>query len=573
MKNIDIATVFWDIADLLEIKGENKFKVRAYRTAAQAVENLPKEIEVMLEEGEDLKGIPGVGEAIATKTAELVSTGKLAYYENLKADFPEGITKLLEIRGVGPKTAFKLSESGIRTIDELEKAIKDGQVAGLFRLGEKTSENILRQIQVLRNRDERVPIGEALPVVEEIVSALQLTTDVENLGAAGSLRRFRETVGDIDLMGTSNDPEHVINAFINLPIVKEVLAKGPTKATVVLRKRGLQVDLRMVEHDSFGSLLQYFTGSKQHNIILRQRAQKHGLKLSEYGITDVLTDKLEKFATEEDFYHRLGLQYIPPEIREGNQELDLAEQNAIPQLLQRTDIKGDLHIHSDWSDGQDSIKLMAEEARALGYQYIAITDHSAGRGVAHGLDGELLKQQTEEIVKLNKQMKDIRILSGTEVDIKADGSLDLPQEVLVNLDIVIAAIHSSMGQTREQVTKRVIGAIANPNVDIIAHPTCRILGEREPIDLDIEAVFKSAVQYNKALEINAMPDRLDLKDTYVQRAHELGVMLVLGTDSHSKAHLNFMTFGIGVARRGWCQPDHVLNTRPLKEVLKYLRKN
>jgi DNA polymerase (family X) len=573
MKNIDIATVFWDIADLLEIKGENKFKVRAYRTAAQAIENLPKEVEVMLEEGEDLKGIPGVGEAIATKTAELASTGKLAYYENLKAGFPEGITKLMEIRGVGPRTAFKLSESGIKTIDELEKAIKDGHVAGLFRLGEKTAENILRQIQALRNRDERIPIGEALPVVEEIVSALRLTTDVKNLGAAGSLRRFRETVGDIDLMGTSNDPEQVINAFVNLPIVKEVLAKGPTKASVVLRKRGLQVDLRMVEHDSFGSLLQYFTGSKQHNIILRQRAQKHGLKLSEYGITDVSTDNLEKFATEEDFYHRLDLQYIPPEIREGNQELDLAEQNAIPQLLQRSDIKGDLHIHSDWSDGQDSIKLMAEEARALGYQYIAITDHSAGRGVAHGLDSERLKRQTEEIAKLNRQMKDIRILSGTEVDIKADGSLDLPEEVLVNLDIVIAAIHSSMGQTREQITKRVIGAIANPNVDIIAHPTCRILGEREPIDLDIEAVFKSAVQYNKALEINAMPDRLDLKDTYVQRAHELGVMLVLGTDSHSKAHLNFMTFGIGVARRGWCQPEHVLNTRPLKEVLKYLRKN
>ncbi len=573
MKNTDIAGVFWDIADLLEVKGENKFKIRAYRTAAQAIENLPREIEVMVAEGEDLKSIPGVGEAITKKTSELLTTGKLGYYEELKAEFPEGITRLLEIPGVGPRTALKLSESGIKTIDELEQAIKDGRVAGLFRLGDKTADNILHQIQALRNRDKRIPIGEALPVVEEIVSALQLTTDVRNLGAAGSLRRFRETVGDIDLMGTSHNPENVINAFVNLPSVKEVLAKGPTKASVVLKIKGIQVDLRMVEHDSFGSLLQYFTGSKQHNIILRQRAQKQGLKLNEYGITDVATDKLEKFSNEEDFYHRLGLQYIPPEIREGEGELELAGQNAIPRLIQLSDVKGDLHVHTDWSDGLESVEIMAKKAGNLGYQYIAITDHSAGRGIAHGLDAERLRRQIDRIKELNKQLEGIRILSGTEVDIKADGSLDFSDEILADVDIVIAAIHSGMRQSQEQITRRVVGAIANPNVDVIAHPTCRLLNEREPVAIDMEAVFKAAVRYNKALEINAMPDRLDLKDIHAQGAHKLGVKLVLGTDAHSSTHFDFMKFGVGVARRGWCQPEHILNTLSLRDVLKFLRRN
>ncbi len=573
MKNTAIAKVFQDMADLLELKGENKFKIRAYQRAARTIEQLPREIEIMLQEGEDLQTIPGVGEAIAKKTAELVNTGKLGAYEELKSQFPEGITRLLEIPGIGPKTANKLStELGIQSVDELEKAIKDGRVAGLFRLGDKTAENILQQIQAVRRKDQRIPIGAALPVVDEVLNALGKLPGVKNLTAAGSLRRFKETVGDIDLMGTADNPEEVINAFVSLPQIREVVAKGPTKATVIL-PGGLQADLRMVEHDSFGSLLQYFTGSKQHNITLRTKEQKRGLKLSEYGITDDKTNKLEKFATEEAFYRRLGLQYIPPEIREDQGETELAEKGKVPKLIELSDIKGDVHIHTDWSDGQDSIEDMAKAARALGYQYMAITDHSAGRGIAHGLSEERLRQQIEEIKRLNEKIKGIRIFTGTEVDIRADGSIDLPQKVLADLDVVIAAIHSAMNQSQEQITKRILGALKNPHIDIIAHPTCRLLGEREPAAVDMEAVFQAAIKYNKALEINAMPSRLDLKDIHIYRARELGVKLIMGTDSHRTEHLRLMRFGIGIARRGWCQPKDILNTRSTKEMLVFIRKN
>jgi len=573
MKNTAIAKVFQDMADLLELKGENVFKIRAYQRAARTIEHLPKEIEIMLQEGEDLQTIPGIGEAIAKKTIELVNTGKLHVYEELKSQFPEGITTLLEIPGIGPKTANRLStELGVKSVDDLEQAIKDGRVAGLFRLGGKTADNILQQIQAMRRKDQRIPIGEALPVVDEVLGALRPLPGVKNLTAAGSLRRFRETVGDIDLMGTADNPEEVINAFVNLPQIREVLAKGPTKASVIL-PGGLQADLRMVEHDSFGSLLQYFTGSKQHNITLRTREQKKGLKLSEYGITDVKTDKLEKFATEEAFYRRLGLQYIPPEIREDHGEIDLAEQGKVPKLVELSDIKGDIHVHTDWSDGRDSIEDMAKAAKSLGYQYLAITDHSAGRGIAHGLSEERLKKQIEEVKRLNEQLKGIRIFTGTEVDIRADGSIDLPDKLLVDLDVVVAAIHSAMNQSQEQITRRILGAIENPHIDAIAHPTCRLLGEREPVAVDMEAVFRAAIKYNKALEINAMPSRLDLKDIHIYRARELGVKLIMGTDSHSTAHLGFMRFGIGIARRGWCQPKDILNTKPTKEMLAFLRKN
>ena len=570
MKNSEIAKVFQDIADLLELKQENQFKIRAYQKVVRAIEHLPVEVEQLVAE-DKLKEVPGVGEAITKKITELVTTGHLGYYEKLKAEFPEGISTLLDVPGIGPKTAMLLSsELGVRSVDELEAAIVGGQVARLYRMGDKTAENILHQIQALRRKDQRLPIGEALPVVDEILTRLGQVPGVRNLAPAGSLRRFRETIGDIDLMGTADDAREAIQTFTSLPQVKEVLASGTTKASVVV-SGGLQVDLRIVEHDSFGSTLQYFTGSKQHNINLRERAHRMGLKLSEYGITKLATQELEKFATEEAFYLRQGLEFIPPELREGQQEIERAERGAIPRLVELSDIKGDLHVHTNWSDGRDSIEAMALAARAAGYQYLGIADHSGGRGIAHGLDEERLKQQILEIKELNQKISGIHIFCSMEVDIRADGSLDMPDELLGELDTVIAAVHSSMNQSQEQMTRRIIRAIENPNVDILAHPTCRLLPGREPVAVDMEAVFQAAVKTKTILEINGMPSRLDLKDIHAYRARELGVKLVINTDAHSAEHLEFMRFGIGVARRGWCQAQDILNTRPLEEVIAYLK--
>ncbi len=571
MKNSEVAKVFADIADLLELKGENLFKIRAYQKVVRSIEHLPVELEQLVKE-DRLKEVPGVGEAITKKITELVTTGHLGYYENLKAEFPEGISTLLDIPGVGPKTAMSLStELDISSVDELEAAIVGGQVARLYRMGDKTAENILHQIQALRRKDQRIPIGEALPVVDEILTRLGQVPGVKNLAPAGSLRRFRETVGDIDLMGTADDAREIMQTFVSLPQVKEVLVSGTTKSSMVVAG-GLQVDLRIVEHDSFGSLLQYFTGSKQHNINLRERAHRRGLKLSEYGITSLATDELEKFATEEAFYERQGLEFIPPELREGQQEVERAEQGTLPKLVGLSDMKGDLHVHTEWSDGRDSIEAMALAARDLGYQYLGIADHSGGRGIAHGLDAERLRQQILGIKELNQKISGIHIFSGLEVDIRADGSLDMPDELLAELDIVTAAVHSAMNQSQEQMTRRIIKAIENPNVDVLAHPTSRLLPGREPVAVDMEAIFQAAVGTNTALEINAMPSRLDLKDIHTYRARELGVKLIINTDAHSTEHLEFMRFGVGVARRGWCQAQDILNTRPLEEVIAYLRR-
>jgi len=572
MKNSDIAVVFENIADLLELKGENKFKVRAYSRAAQIISHLSEEMELMLEEGRDFRDIQGIGEAIANKSVELINTGKLKFYEDLKAQFPEGIISLLDIPGIGPKTAYRLAtELGVGSVEQLEQAISDGRVASLERMGEKTANNILHAIEAFRRKDTRIPLGEALPVVDEVIAALQKVPGVRNLMPAGSLRRFRETVGDIDLMGTSDDPEAVIAAFVKLPQVRQVLSQGPTKASVVL-PRGLQADLRMVEHDAFGSLLQHFTGSKEHNVALRTRTQAQGLSLSEYGITDVKTGEIHKFADEHSFYRFLGLEYIPPEIREDMGEIDLAARNAIPELVELKHIKGDLHSHTTASDGLDSMEDMARAARALGYEYLAITDHSSGRNIPTEKKLERVLRQTAEIKRINSLSLGIYLLDGVEVDIRADGSLDLPDDVLAGLDVVIASVHSSFLQEKAQMTRRVIGAIENPNVDMVAHPTCRKIGEREPVDIDLEAVFKAAAKYGKAMEINSMPERLDLKDLHAFRARELGVMLSLGTDSHATIHLGLMKFGIGVARRAWCKPGDILNTRPLKEILQFLKK-
>ncbi|MFN3974675.1 MAG: DNA polymerase/3'-5' exonuclease PolX [Dehalococcoidia bacterium] len=571
--NEEIARLFDKMAGLLELKGENVFKIRAYQRAARAIERYPEPLELLVHQGraDDLRQIPGIGEAIAGKIVELMQTGRVSAYEELKAQFPPGVLALMEIPGVGPKTALRLvQELGIQTVEELEQAILDGRVASLPRLGQKSAENILKAIQATRSKERRIPLGQALPVAEAVVAALkERLPSIKEAVPVGSIRRWRDTVGDIDIMVVGKDSQAVIDAFVRLPLVAQVLAHGPKKGSVVVHQ-GLQVDLRVVDEDAFGSMLQYFTGSKQHNILLRDYANRMGLSLSEYGITDLKTGTIEKFATEEAFYARLGLPWIPPELREGLTEIEAAARRALPTLVTLGDIKGDFHVHTDWSDGQDPLEDMVAAAKALGYQYIAITDHSQGLGIARGLTPERLQEQKRLLRHLEDRYS-IRIFHGSEVDIRADGSLDLPDEAMAQLDVVVAAVHSSLKQPREKMTQRVIHALRNPYVTVLAHPTARLLGEREPVEIDLEAVFRAAKDTGVALEINASPDRLDLKDTHILRAKDLGIPMVISTDAHRTEMLRNMRFGVAQARRGWCEPKDVLNAWPLESVEAWLQ--
>jgi DNA polymerase (family 10) len=570
MNNTEIVRVLENIAALLDLKGENVFKSRAYQKAARSVEMLPEEVSKLVAQ-DRLKEIPGVGEAIAKKLVELATTGRLEYYEKLKSEFPGGISALLEVPGIGPRTALLIArELNIGSLDELEKAILDGRVARLPRLGEKTADNILRQIQAFRRKksENRTPLGAVLPVVDTLLTCLKDVPGLKNLTAAGSLRRFRDTIGDIDLVGTADDPSPAIQAFITLPQVGEVLEKGPNKASVLL-KDGLQVDLRVVGHAEYGSALIHATGSKQHNVDLRTRAERMGLSLSEYGITDKKSGVLERFETEEGFYRRQGLEYIPPEIREGQREIELAEKGRLPGLVEVTDIQGDLHLHSEWSDGHGSLEQLLQAGLNRGYRYLAVTDHSVGLGIARGLNYQRVDEQIQAIAELNRKYPDIRLLAGMEVDIKSDGTLGMPDEILARLDIVLASIHSAMNQPREQMTERIIKALSSPHVDVLAHPTARLLGERPPIEMDVEKVFQAALQFNKALEISAMPTRLDLKDSHIDLARRMGIKMVIDTDAHRLEHLDFMRFGVGMARRGWCTPDDILNAQPLTSLLDF----
>ena len=572
MKNTEIIEILHNIAVLLELKGENVFKSRAYEKAARSIEFLSEDIDKLVAE-DRLKEIPGVGEAISKKLTELVNTGHMDYFEKLKAEFPAGINTLMEVPGIGPRTALLLTkELGISNIDDLEMAIENGRVAGLARMGEKTANNILRQIKALRKKknEQRVPLGTALIAAESLMYEMHSIPGLRNLSLAGSLRRFRDTIGDIDLLATSDNPDIALEAFIHLPAIKEVQEKGHTKASVII-SNGLQVDLRIVENESFGSALQYFTGSQQHNIDLRTRAERSGLSLSEYGVTNLATGELEKFPTEESFYQRQGLDYIAPEIREGKYEVNLAEKHRLPNLIESSDIKGDLHMHSDWSDGTVPLEEMIVAARERGYQYVTVTDHSSGLGIAGGLSTERIYQQIDLIRELNNKYPDIRIFSGIEVNIRSNGTLDVPDEVLSRLDVVVASVHSSMNQSMEQMTQRVITAIRNPYVKILGHPTCRLLGEREPVELEMEAVFDAALENGTALEINAMPSRLDLKDSHIYQARQKGVNLVISTDSHQPEHFNFMRFGVNISRRGWCEAKDILNTLPADQFLSSLK--
>ncbi len=569
--NEQIAELFDNMGTLLEMKGDTVFKIRAYQRAARTIEQLSTSLAQAVNNGEDLTKIPGVGKAISEKITEYISTGQVLAYENLVDELPTGVLELKEIPGVGPKMAMAISQQlGISTVEGVAEAAADGRLAQLPRMGKRAAEGILRHINAFKELGSRTPIGEALPIAEQVMKVLcEQCPEIDQLFPVGSLRRWEETIGDIDLIGTSTNPEAVGNALAALPMVKDVLVHGPKKISVVVES-GIQIDLRMAEPDAFGAMLQYFTGSQQHNIRLRDFANRQGLSINEYGITNIESGKVEEFADEESFYARLGLPWITPELRTGLHELDFGLENKLPDLVNDTHLKGDLHLHSEWSDGNDPIELMVEAATAQGYEYMALTDHSQGLGVANGLTMERLEAQIKLLRDIQEKY-DISILCGSECDIRATGDMDFPNEMLEKLDVVVASVHNAMNQDQATMTARMIKAMENPYVTIIGHLTTRLLGQREPVEFDLEAVLQAARDTGTALEINASPERLDLRDTHAYRAREMGIPLVINTDSHHRNHLDKRRFGVAVARRAWCRPEDILNTLPKDLFLQYIK--
>ena len=579
ISNEDIVRLFSNMAALLEVSGDSAFKIRAYRRAADAIEQLSYSLAGAAASGDDLRKIPGVGKAISDKVQELVSTGRVAAYDRLADALPSGVLDLLEVPGMGPKTVKAVVEElQIGTIADLERAALDGRLAQLPRMGQKSADNILRHIRAQRMRSDRTPLGIATETCDAVTAALfAACPGLVSLTPAGSLRRWEETIGDLDLIAVSENPGETGPALAALPSVRTVLAAGDAKTSVVVDP-GIQVDLRIGEPAALGAMLQYFTGSQQHNIRLRDYANRHGLSLNEYGITAIdgkasgraNGGETEQFADETAFYGRLGLPWIPPELRRGTDELEAARHGNLPRLVQETDLRGDLHLHSDWSDGKFPLEEMVAAVAAMGYEYMAITDHSQGLGVANGLTPERLERQIATLKALQERYA-MTILCGSEVDIRADGAMDFPDETLAQLDWVIASVHNAMGQERSIMTRRIIRAMENPYVTAIGHASARLLGRRDPVDFDIEALLQAARDTGTAMEINAAPERLDLKDTHAARARELGVPLVINTDSHHIDGLPNRRFGAAVARRAWCGPEHILNAYPRPVFLRWLR--
>ncbi len=566
MKNKEIAKIFYEIADLYEMQ-DVQFKPRAYRKAAQNIESLGEDIEEVYEQDE-LGNIPGVGESIAEEIEEYLETNKVERLEKLKKDMPIDLRSLSSVETLGPKKIKELyNELGIKNLDELEKAAKEGKISHLEGFGKKTEENILENIAFAREKGDRFLLGYVLPEAKEIVEKLE--KKVDKIELAGSLRRMKETIGDVDILVVTNKSSEIMDYFTNMDRVEKVIAKGDTKSTIRLYG-GIQVDLRIVEEESFGSALQYFTGSKDHNVKLRKIAQKKDLKLNEYGLfkkDDRIAGKKEK-----SVYSKLELDWIPPELRENRGELDLAKKGNIPDLIKYDDVKGDLQMHSKWSDGSNTIDEMVEESRNLGHSYIALTDHVGSLKVAGGMDKKEWEKQGTEIDKLQEKYDDIHIFHGLEANVKKNGEIDIKNSFLKEADVVLASIHSSFRMNKKEMTKRVVKAIENQYVNILSHPTGRKIQKKEAISLDLDKVFNAAKENNVAIEINAYPERLDLNDVNVKRAIEQNVKLSIGTDSHRKDHLRYYELGIAVARRGWAQKNDVINTYSVRKLKKFLNK-
>ncbi|WP_340820408.1 DNA polymerase/3'-5' exonuclease PolX [Methanolobus sp. WCC4] len=567
MDNIQIAERFNRMAKLLEFRGENQFKTRAYTNAARSIKGLDEELKVLYREG-DIDNIPGIGEALKGKIIEMLETGTFEAYERTVEEVPQGIIDIMDIPGIGPKTARQFYRKlGVTSVDELSRAAREHRIRRLPRMGEKQEDKILRAITRLQDDKDhgRHPMALVIGIAEEIKDGLSSLDHIEKVTIAGSLRRKKDTVKDIDLIAISGEPERTIDSFVNMDKVKEILGSGTRKASVVYTG-DLHVDLRVVEKEHYGSMLQHFTGSKEHNIHLRKLALSKGYSLNEYGLTKEKNGKLTPCSKEEDIYRFLGMEYLPPEIREDRGEIEAALTGKLPRLIEREDIKGDLHVHSNWSDGANTMEELAEDAIRRGYEYIAITDHSHSTGIANGLSDKRLQEHVDEIDRLNERYDGIRILSGTECDIKADGKLDYSNDMLDQLDIVVVAVHAGLEQDGKKMTKRIVSALENEHVDILAHPTGRKFGKRPAYDIDMEKVIMAAKDNDKVLEINSSPWRLDLNDINARKAKERGVMLAINTDTHNLDHFDNIAYGIDVARRAWVEPEDVLNTMNLKQL-------
>ncbi len=570
--NADVARLFTRMANLLEIQGANPFRVRAYRNAARTVGDLPRGVAEMLDQGKDLSELPGIGGDLAGKIREIVETGRLTQLEELEESTATGLDELLRIRGIGPKKVKALNrELGVSTLEGLRAAAEEGKVRKLAGFGKKTEELILLGIDAAEESGKRVRLDVAEGVARSLVRHLEDSGGLKEVAVAGSFRRRRETVGDLDLLATCtrSSESAVMDRFVGHDEVTEVVSRGETRATVILRS-GLQVDLRVVPQVSYGAALHYFTGSKAHNIAVRKLGQQRGLKINEYGV--FRGDDRVAGRTEEEVYAQVDLPYIEPELREDRGELEAARAGKLPHLVRVEDLRGDLHAHTLKTDGRFSLEEMAEAARKRGYEYLAITNHSQRVTMARGYDAKRLTREIERIDKLNEDLGEFTVLKGIEVDILEDGSLDLPGDVLQRLDFTVCSIHYNWNLGREEQTERILRAMDDPHFTILGHPTGRLLGEREPYEVDLERVVEGAAERGCFLEVNAHPERLDLDDVHCKLAKELGVKVAISTDAHSVTDLDHMRFGVWQARRGWLEPEDVLNTRPWPQLKKLLKR-
>ena len=569
--NEDIAVIFDEMADLLEIEEANPFRVRAYRNAARTVRGLGKELSVMVASGEDLTRLPGIGKDLAAKIVEILNTGHAKALNALHKEVPASLEALLRIPGLGPRRVRALYQDlHIKTLKQLEAAARRGRLQQLPGFGAKTEQRILESIDAHRSLEKRVLHHVARQYAEPLVDYLKAITGVNQVVVAGSYRRGQETVGDLDILVTAGAKSPVMERFVAYDEVQDVVAKGTTRATVFLRS-GLQVDLRVVDQQSFGAALHYFTGSKAHNIQIRRLGQQRGLKINEYGVFTVKGNKRIAGATEASVFKSVGLPFIPPELRQGHREIEAAQMGDLPELITLDNLRGDLHLHTVDSDGHASIEAMARAARQRGLKYIAITDHSKSLTIAHGLDAKRLGQQIEAIDRLNEKLDGIAILKGSEVDILEDGRLDLPDQILSRLDLVIGAVHSKFRLSRNKQTARILRAMDSRYFTLLAHPSGRLLEEREAIDVDMPRIIKAAQERGCFIELNSQPQRLDLIDTYCQMAREQGVLISINSDSHSPDSFDLLYGGINQARRGWLEKKDVLNTRSLRELKTLLK--